>query len=113
MPQEGFHYWGGIPDFFPPMSTGFRIYVLFLLVAVVVAMKKLLRVWMVAMPFRISRQAGNASYLRLFEKSRDSLKQWMGCILLGGAIVVSTDFASACSRWMQAKITGAAYLLYS
>jgi hypothetical protein len=54
-------------------STGQKIYVLFLLVACVVTIVKLIRVWRVALPFRLSTQANNPSYLKLLRNTYGSL----------------------------------------
>jgi hypothetical protein len=46
-------------------STGQKIYVVFLVVVCVATIVKLIRVWRVALPFRLSTQANDPSYLKL------------------------------------------------
>jgi len=81
-----------IPDFAPMYifvepSEGERAFVLFAIIAVFVAMVRLVRIWIVAPPFQLKRQAENPSYCQLLERWRDSTRQWMGFAIFSWACV--------------------------
>jgi hypothetical protein len=88
--QDDNTHWDPI-HLWKPAGVFTQIYVLFALVAVIVTIVKLTRVWTGAPPFRLSRQAGNPQYIRLLEASRCSIRQWMGLAFLGWALVISHE----------------------
>lgn len=93
-------------------STSFKIYVLFLIVACVVTMIKLIRVWRVAPPFRLSSQAKNPDYLKLLRTSSRSLSHWIGCTFLGWAILISTTLYDVCNGMLNEKVTERIVILF-
>ena len=92
-------------------STSFKIYMLFLIVACVATMIKLIRVWRTAPPFRLSSQAKNPGYLKLLRTSSRSLSHWIGCTLLGWAILSSTALYKFCNGMLNEKVTGRTVIL--
>ncbi len=94
-------------------STALKIYVLFLLIAFVVTMTRMIAVWIAAPPFRLARQASNPAYLQRLQASRSSAKQWLGCTLLGWGILASTSVTHACDVLLQSKAAGTAALLWA
>ena len=88
MPQESvtFDYGNLIRE----PSTGFKLYVLFLLVVRVMMRIKLIRIWLAVPPFRGSPKANSPQYVHLLRSSSTSLKQWIGCVFLSYGILFST-----------------------
>ena|SRR5215467_792765 len=85
-----------LPDFRPMYifvepSEGERVVVLFSIIAVVVAMVRVARLWIIAPPFQLKRQSENQTYCRLLERWRESTKQWMGFGILSWACVFSYE----------------------
>jgi len=92
-------------------STGQKIYVLFLVVVCVVTIVKLVRVWRIALPFRLSTQANNPSYLKLLRSTRGSLSHWMWSTFLGWGILSSTALYDVCKGMLNEKVTGRMVIL--
>jgi hypothetical protein len=61
----------------PPFIV--QIYALFLVIAVVATLARLVTLWIAAPPFRLSRRANSPIYLLALEASRNHFKQWMAC----------------------------------
>jgi len=59
------------------LPTKFKLYLIFLLVVCVATSIKLVRLWIAAPPFCLSRQAHNPAYVQQLEYAKTSLKQWM------------------------------------
>jgi hypothetical protein len=91
--------------------TGF--YVLFLLAAVIVGTVRMVKLWIAAPPFLLARQTGNPTYLRTLEASSSSTRQWMGCTLLFGGLVLSYFLATFGRTFPGSKATVAVLLLES
>ena len=87
-------------------SVSMEIYILFLLLACITTIVKLVRGWRAALPFRLSRQAGNPAFLVMLETSVNSLKQWVGCTLLGWGILTSLSVSDLCIRLLYDKKVG-------
>jgi hypothetical protein len=100
-------------DMHPAPSTGFNLYILFLLVACIVAGTKLLRAWWVVPPFRGSRQANNPAYAESLEAASVSLKHWMGCIFLVWGFYVSVHLYDVCSGFFMTKTIGNSAILFA
>ena len=83
-----------------------KIYMLFLLVALFVTLAKLIKLWIAAPPFRLKQKANSSAYLKQLNESRTSLKQWMGCALIGWGIVATQGIRETSERLLQAKATG-------
>lgn len=92
-------------------STSQKIYVLFLVVVCVVTIIKLIRVWRVALPFRLSTQANNPSYLKLSRSIHGSLSHWMWCMFLGWGVLSSTALYDFCNGMLNEKVTGRMVIL--
>ena len=92
-------------------STSFKLYVLFLLVACVMTGSKLIRVWVAAPPFRLSRRANSPEYLGLLRRSSRSLKQWIGFVFLSYGILFSTSLYDVCNRLLGDNRWGSAVIL--
>ena len=71
----------------------FKLYFLFLFVAIIVGVVRIVKLWIAAPPFRLARQRNNPSYLRLLEASCRSTMQWIGLVALGWALAVSQEIA--------------------
>lgn len=98
-----------IVDRYP--STELRLYVIFLVLIVVVASIRMIRLWYAAPPFRLMRQANNPAYLRLLSATKQSLQQWMGCTLLSWAVFTSLTVTEFAHRALMQKATGIAAFL--
>lgn len=94
-------------------SISQRIYVLFLVVVCVVTIIKLIRVWRTALPFRLSSQSKNPSYLKLLRISHRSLSHWIGCVFLAWAILSSTAIYNFCHGMLYEKVTGRIVILFA
>ena len=87
-------------------STSMQIYILFALFAFATTVVKLVRVWRVALPFRLSRHASNPALLSTLESSANSLKRWIGCTFLGWGILTSVSIAGLCTRLAYERAAG-------
>jgi len=94
-------------------STSLKIYMLFLFVACFVVAIKLIRIWRAAPPFRLSRQAGNPTYLQSLQASSTSLKQWIGCTFLGWGILFSISLHKVCDRLLDDESMGRFAILFA
>jgi len=74
-----------------------RALVFFFLIAVAVAAANLIRIWRMAPPFLVSRQAGNQSFLRQLRQSTRSTSQWMELTLLFYCLLIRFDLYHECS----------------
>ena len=92
-------------------SIGQKIYVLFLVVVCVVTIVKLIRIWRVALPLRLSTQANNPSYLKLLRSTHGSLSYWMWCMFLGWGILSFTALYDFCNGMLNEKVTGRMVIL--
>lgn len=95
----------------PALSPIQKVYVLFLLVAVCAAIVKTVALWIPAPPFRLLRQANNPRYIRELRVARDSIKQWLGCVVLGGGVAATTGLTDVCNRLFRSKAMGNTVLL--
>jgi hypothetical protein len=93
------------------LSTGMKIYILFLFVVCIITSIRLIRVWRAAPPFRLSRQAGNPAYLRLLQASGTSLKQWIGFTFFAWGVLASVSLHDFCEGLLGEKRTARAVLL--
>src|SRR5215470_2397501 len=78
--------------------TSMQIYVLFLLFAFIITAVKLVSVWRAALPFRLSRHAGNPALLPILQRSVNSLNQWISCTLLAWGMLTSLSVTDFCTR---------------
>jgi hypothetical protein len=102
------------PSQFPPALDPLqKIYVLFLLAAVCVAIVKMVALWTPAPPFRLSRQAHNPGYVQHLRRACEDFKQWMICVLLSGAAVAASGVYERCQSLLEAKATGNVVLLFA
>jgi len=97
----------------PNISPSLRCYVLFLFVAVVVVIAKLVTLWIAAPPFRLSRQARNPDFLQCLRRARRSIQQWLLCTLLGWGFVASIDLFEASGRLLVAKPRDVSLILFA
>ena len=97
----------------PHVSPSLRLYILFLLVAVIVTIAKLVTLWIAAPPFRLARQASNPNYLRRLQRARVSIQQWLVCTLLGWALVASVELFETSGRLLVAKPRNPSFLLFA
>jgi hypothetical protein len=87
-------------------STKSEIYTFFFMVAIMVTAAKVVRVWKIAPPFRLSRQASNPAFLVTLENSVHSLKRWSECALLGWGLLTALTITDLCSRLFYERTTG-------
>jgi hypothetical protein len=83
-----------------------KIHVLFLVVASLVTLGKLISVWRFAPPFKLSKQYGNAAFSKLLRRQSVSLKNWIGCILLTWGLSTSTSLYELAVRLLDEKTPG-------
>ncbi len=76
------------PHIYEDPSTEPHLYLLFLLVICVVGVVKLLIVWWVAPPFRLSRVKDRPAYLDKLTATAASLQRWTGAVFFSWAILV-------------------------
>jgi hypothetical protein len=95
---------GWDPIYLPPhISPVLRIYTLFVLIAVIVTMARLIGFWIAAPPFRLSRVTNNPDYVRRLRIAHMSVKQWMICTLLAGGFVAAMDLYQISRRLLEAQ----------
>src|SRR5580693_9239758 len=87
-------------------SAGLKIYNLFLVVACIVALFKLIRVWRFALPFNTKRPTAPSAYLKLLQASASSLIRWIGLTFLAGGLLASTTIFDVCNAMLGEKVTG-------
>jgi hypothetical protein len=92
-------------------STHFTIYILFLIVVCAATIIRLVRVWVGAPPFQLSRQGKNRDYLRLLQVSANSLSHWIGFTFLAYAILVCASVGNICRGMQGEKLTPFAVFL--
>jgi hypothetical protein len=97
---------------YPAPSMALNVYVLFSLVAILAATVRLVMLWIPAPPFRLSKQKNNPAYLQQLSAGSHSLTQWMGCALLAGGFVASTDFYQTCNYLLRAKLLNGTLVLF-
>jgi|GraSoiStandDraft_34_1057297.scaffolds.fasta_scaffold584006_1 hypothetical protein len=90
-----------------------RLYFLFLLMAIVVGVVRIVKLWISAPPFLLKRQIDNPGYLSTLEASLSSTRQWMGCILLTCGLVLSYNITTLVRTLLESRATGAMVLLDS
>jgi len=88
------------------VPASWRIYVLFLLTVCIVTLVKLLRVWLGALPFRLSRKAGDRAYLSYLQTLATSLNHWIAFTYLGLGTYVGFDVYDAFGRILDQKLLG-------
>jgi len=93
-------------------SIKLKLYLLFLLVACIVTIFKLVRLWIGAPPFQLSRQVGNPVYLHRLDCTRNSLKQWMALTLVIWGISTSVSVYDVCNSLLLQKTYGNALPIY-
>jgi hypothetical protein len=93
-------------------STSFKLYVLFLLIVCIVTSVELFKAWRAAPPFRLSRQVGNPSYLKMLDASRTRLQQWILCTFLAWGILTSLSLCDVCYRLLGEKTIGSGVILF-
>ena len=96
----------------PHISPSLRCYILFLFVAVVVVIAKLVPLWIAAPPFRLFRQANNPDFLQRLRRARRSIQQWLLCTLLAWGLVASIDLFEASGRLLVAKPRDISLILF-
>jgi|SRR5579864_400980 len=78
-----------------------KVYVLLMLIVFIVAVVRLIRIWIGAPPFRLSKRAKDPKYLRLLESLRNSFCDWIGFTLLCGGFVVGSGVYSWSNRVLE------------
>ena len=87
-------------------STKAEIYTFFFLIAFIVTAVKVVRVWWVAPPFKVSRQATNPVFLVTLENSVHSLKRWSECAFLGWGMLTALTITDFCNGSFYERSTG-------
>ena len=77
-------------------TTGFKLYLFFLLVVCVLTCVKLIRVWKVAPPFRASAMANTPEHIAMLRTTTRSLKQWIVSVVLAYGLLISTSVYNVC-----------------
>jgi hypothetical protein len=92
-----------LPGMIDGSSTKSEIYTFFFVVAFIVIAAKVLRVWWVAPPFRLSHQGSNSAFLVTLENSVHSLKRWSECALLGWGMLTALTITNLCSQLLYER----------
>lgn len=92
-------------------SVGMRAYMLVLFIICAVTSIKLIRVWRVSPPFRLSRLANRPEYLQLLQASTRSLTQWIGLTFLSWGIFASVSLYDICDGLLNEKRIGSFIVL--
>ncbi len=79
------------------------LYLLFLLLACIVGVAKLLRVWWVAPPFRLSRMKDRPAYLDKLAAAGASLQRWIVAAFFSWAILVSSNVVNVGQRILEQR----------
>ena len=90
-------------------SAVLKIYALFLLVACVVNLSNLIRVWRVVPPFSAKRPTVPAAYLKLLHASATVFGRWIGLTFLVWGLLTSTSLYGVCNALLVEKVTGRYY----
>jgi hypothetical protein len=85
----------------------------FLIAAVIVASIKLIKIWHIAPPFRLLRQANDPTFRRLLERSADSLKHWTWCTIVVLGIVLANGLQAACGALLNEAAPARASILFA
>jgi hypothetical protein len=89
-----------------------QIYTPFVLAALVVAVVRLIHLWITAPPFCLRRKIQDRDYLNRLRQWRSSTRQWTGCAILGWALVISSDLYTFGTRIIESKTIVAVLLVY-
>jgi len=92
-------------------STGLRIYLLFLLVACVVTLFDLVRVWRAVPPFSAKSPPIASIYFEMLQVNASRFRRWIGLIFLAWGLRTSTGLYNTCSAMLEEKMTGLAVIV--
>ena len=99
-------------DLHPEPSIGFNLYILFLLVACVVASAKLIKAWRGAGLFRSPHQIHNPAYVQNLDAASISLKHWIGCTFLVWGCYFTSHLYNVCSGLQASRTIGTQTILF-
>jgi hypothetical protein len=100
---------GWDPTLVPPRpSIASSIYLLFLFLTVIATIVRLVTIRKALLPPRA--RANPAVYLKQLQPFQSTLKQWIGCALLGWGIIATNGIYQASSHLLYAKAVGTATL---
>ena len=106
MPQESSTVQWGPAYIDRAPSTVLKIYALFLLVACIVTLFNLIRVWRVVLPFSTKRPTVPSAYFKLLQASASSFGRWIGLTFLAWGLLASTTVYDVCNGMLVEKATG-------
>ena len=75
-----------------------KVYVWFEVVAVIVAMARLVKIWIAAPPFMLKRRAGDPGFISQLQTMRGRFQQWIGATLLGGGFTLAIELYDISTR---------------
>lgn len=87
-------------------STVLKLYGLFLLVASVVTLSNLVRVWRAVLPFSTKSPTVPSAYLKLLQACAERFGRWIGLTLLVWGLLTSTTVYDICNALLVEKTTG-------
>ena len=93
-------------DLHPEPSTGFNLYVLFLLVSCVVASAKLIKAWRGARLLPSRHQIHDHAYVQNLDAASNSLKHWIGCTFLVCGYYLTSHLYYVCFGLQASKNIG-------
>jgi hypothetical protein len=93
-------------------TTGFKLYVLFLIIVCIVTCTKLIKVWVAVPPFRASSKPPSPEYSALLRRSSSSLKHWIGTVILSYGLLFSTSLYGVCRDVVNDNRVGGAALFF-
>jgi hypothetical protein len=91
-----------------PPSKGLEIYLLFLLIACVMTVPNLVRVWRSVPPFSSKSPAFAAAYCKVLQISANRFRRWIGLIFLASGLLTTTAVYDTCSALLLEKRPGLA-----
>lgn len=84
-------------------SPGVDFYTFFLFIPFFATIAKLIRIWRMAPPFKLSRHVSNPTLPGILESSANSLKQWIGCTLIAWGMLMAWSASHLCDRFLFDK----------
>jgi hypothetical protein len=84
-------------------STAMKIYVLFILIACIVACVEIFKAWRKWWPFEHEPRVNSTAYINMLETSRMRLKLWSECTFLSFAILTSFQITNVCKGSLTSK----------
>jgi hypothetical protein len=90
-----------------------KIFVLLSVVALIIVLVRLIRIWIQAPPLKLSRQANNRGFTDSLRVDRDSIRHWLGLMLLGWGFVACTQVTGTCNLLLNQMSVNSTALVFA